>query len=115
MVGYLTLILSCQLLGEVIVGALGLPVPGPVLGMAFLFAFLLIRVRVPDALGATADGLLRNMSLLFVPAGTGVIMHVTLLSEALVPLSLAVAISTSAAIVVTALMMRVLSKGAPNE
>jgi putative effector of murein hydrolase LrgA (UPF0299 family) len=42
-------------------------------------------------------------------------MHVTLLSEALVPLSLAVAISTSAAIVVTALMMRVLSKGAPNE
>ena len=85
MVGYLTLILSCQLLGEVIVGALGLPVPGPVLGMAFLFAFLLIRGHVPDALGATADGLLRNMSLLFVPAGTGVIMHVTLLSEALVP------------------------------
>ncbi|MCW1955967.1 CidA/LrgA family protein [uncultured Lentibacter sp.] len=115
MIGYLTLILSCQLAGEVVVGALGLPVPGPVLGMALLFGFLLLRGHVPDALGATADGLLRNMSLLFVPAGTGVIMHVALLSEALVPLSLAVAISTSAAIVVTALMMRLLSKGADRE
>ncbi len=115
MIGYLTLILLCQLCGEVAVGALGLPVPGPVLGMAFLFAFLLIRGQVPDDLSTTADGLLRNMSLLFVPAGTGVIMHVKLLSDALVPLSLAVAISTSAAIVVTALMMRLLSKETPDE
>jgi holin-like protein len=115
MVGYLTLILCCQLFGEVIVGALGLPVPGPVLGMALLFIFLLVRGHVPEALGSTADGLLRTMSLLFVPAGTGVIMHLTLLSEALVPLSLAVAISTSAAIIVTALMMRFLSKAAADE
>jgi len=42
-------------------------------------------------------------------------MHVALLSEALVPLSIAVALSTSAAIVITALMMRLLSKGERSE
>ena len=115
MIGYLTLILTCQLLGELVVKALALPVPGPVVGMAFLFGFLLLRGHVPEALGSTADGLLRNMSLLFVPAGTGVIMHVALLSEALVPLSIAVALSTSAAIVITALMMRLLSEGERSE
>lgn len=115
MIRYLTLILLCQLAGELLVGALALPVPGPVIGMALLFAFLVVRGQVPDDLGKTSEGLLRNMSLLFVPAGTGVILHIQLLSEALLPLAAAVAISTSAAIVVTALMMRWLGKAAPND
>lgn len=115
MIGYLTLILSCQLLGELAAQALGLPVPGPVLGMAIFFAFLLVRGHVPEALASTSEGLLRNMSLLFVPAGTGIIMHSALLSEALLPLSLAVALSTSLAIVITALMMRWLGKAETHD
>lgn len=43
MLGYLTLIFCRQLAGEPAVTALGLPVPGPVAGMALLFAGLLVH------------------------------------------------------------------------
>jgi holin-like protein len=111
MLRYLTLILACQLVGESGAQALSLPVPGPVLGMILLFLFLVLRGHVPEELGQVSGNLLQTMSLLFVPAGTGVILHIQLLAEAAVPLGLAVAISTAAAIVVTALMMRWLDRG----
>ena len=37
----------CQLAGEIVVRALGLPWPGPVLGLVLLFVILLIRDHVP--------------------------------------------------------------------
>ena len=110
MLAYLTLILTCQLAGEFLVGALALPVPGPVLGMLLLFLLLLIRGEIPQALGQTADRLLGAMSLLFVPAGAGIMMHFRLLGEALVPLGAALIVSTLATVAVTALMMHWLGK-----
>ncbi|MEH6834782.1 MULTISPECIES: CidA/LrgA family protein [Falsihalocynthiibacter] len=114
MIGYFTLILVCQLLGELVAGTLSLSIPGPVLGMLFLFLLLLFRGEVPKGLGKTADGLLRAMSLLFVPAGTGVMMHFKLLGDALLPLSAALVVSTVMTIIVTALMMRWLNRSNPD-
>jgi putative effector of murein hydrolase LrgA (UPF0299 family) len=71
----LTLILVCQLIGEVSVLVTRLPVPGPVLGMLLLLAWLLLRGGVPESVGRTADTLLAHLSLLFVPAGVGVLVH----------------------------------------
>ncbi|UOA33582.1 hypothetical protein DSM110093_03411 (plasmid) [Sulfitobacter sp. DSM 110093] len=105
MLPFLTLILLCQLAGELAVGALELSVPGPVLGMLFLFIILLIRGEVPAQLEHTTNGLLRSMSLLFVPAGTGVILHFQLLGEALLPLGVALIVSTLGTIGVTGLLM----------
>lgn len=110
MLGSLTLILTCQLCGELLVGALGAPVPGPVLGMLLLFAILLVKGDIPEPLTKTAQGLLGSMSLLFVPAGTGVVVHFQLLGQALLPLGLSLVVSTLATIVVTALLMRWLSR-----
>ncbi|MQY41635.1 CidA/LrgA family protein [Epibacterium sp. SM1969] len=110
MLGFLTVILLCQLGGELVVGALNLPIPGPVMGMAILFVILILRGDVPKGLEDTANGLLRMMSLLFVPAGTGVILHFQLIGQALLPLSLALILSTTATIAITALLMRWLSK-----
>ena len=115
MLRYLTLIFTCQLLGELAAGALALPVPGPVIGMVLLFAFLVWRGAVPEALGSTANGLQGAMSLLFVPAGTGVMMHFELLGTALAPLGIALLVSTLATIAVTALLMAWLGKGAGDE
>lgn len=70
----LTLLLVCQLLGEIVIRALSLPVPGPVLGMFFLFLFLLLRDGPSTELRTTAQALLQHLSLLFVPAGTGVVL-----------------------------------------
>lgn len=67
----LTLILVCQLIGEVMVAATGLPVPGPVFGMLLLLGWLFLRGGVSKSVGRVADGLLAHFSLLFVPAGVG--------------------------------------------
>ena len=84
MIAAITGLLVCQLLGEVLVRALTLPFPGPVAGLGLMFAFLLWRGRgrepaVPVALGLVADTLLRNLSLLFIPAAVGVVQYLGLL------------------------------------
>lgn len=106
----LTLIFVCQLAGELLVGALGLPVPGPVAGMGILFAGLCAHGRVGDELGRVGDGLLANLSLLFVPAGVGVMLHAGLIGRGLLPISVALVASTLIAILVTAFAMRALTR-----
>jgi putative effector of murein hydrolase LrgA (UPF0299 family) len=99
-------LLFCQLIGELTVLALEIPVPGPVVGMAILFSGLMLRGSIPDALAQTANGLLAQLSLLFVPAGVGVMTHLTLLGEQWLPLSASLIISTLLTIAVTGLMMQ---------
>lgn len=102
MIGALTTLLLCQLAGEVLVRALHLPVPGPVLGMVMLFAGLVLRGReTPAALGAAADALLGHLGLLFVPAGVGVVLYLPLLARDWAPISLAVLAGTLLAIAAT--------------
>ena len=98
------LLLLCQLAGESIVRALAVPVPGPVLGATFMFAFLAIRGRVPDNLGNASHDLLANFSLLFVPAGTGIILHAARLEAEAVALITALIGSTALTIAVVALV-----------
>lgn len=105
MLSWFTLILVCQLAGELFVTLLGLPFPGPVAGMALLFAILVLRGSVPDDLGKTGDMLLSNLSLLFVPAGVGIMAHFALLKNDWPAISIALIVSTLATIAVTATLM----------
>lgn len=105
MLGFLTLLLCCQLAGELIVLVSGLPLPGPVVGMAILFAGLLVRGEVPDGLQELAAGLLRHLSLLFVPAGVGVLLHLALISTEWLAISLSLVLSTAVTVAVTAGVM----------
>ena len=112
MIGPLTTLLSCQLAGEVLARALHLPVPGPVIGMALLFTGLLLRGReAPPALHATADALLGNFGLLFVPAGVGVMLYLPVLARDWAPLSLGVLAGTLAAIALTGRLAQRLLRG----
>ena len=105
MLRHLTLIFCCQLAGEAAVAALGLPVPGPVAGMALLLAGVLV-FGLPEGLGRLADGLLGNLQLLFVPAGVGVMLHAPRLAEEAGAIAAALVVSTLATIALTALVMR---------
>lgn len=67
-------LLVLQLIGELLVQSLGLPLPGPLVGMLLLLAALVWRGEVPDGLKQVGDALLQNLVLLFVPAVTGVMM-----------------------------------------
>jgi putative effector of murein hydrolase LrgA (UPF0299 family) len=107
MLGYLTLLLSCQLAGELAVAATGLPVPGPVCGMVLLFTGLLF-FGLPDELAKIGEALLSNLSLLFVPAGVGVMLHGKLMAQDWLPVSAALVISTIATVAVTGLLMKLI-------
>ena len=108
MLGAITLLLVYQLIGEVIALVFKLPVPGPVIGMLLLFLSLLARRGVSDNLRNTANGLLSHLSLLFVPAGTGVMVHLGRVADEWLAIVAAIIGSTVLTIAVTALVMRAL-------
>jgi holin-like protein len=90
MIASLSLILLCQLAGEALVRSLGLPMPGPVIGLMLLLLLLLLRDRFAllargplqgDGVESTSRGLLANLSLLFVPAGVGVVQKLDLIVD----------------------------------
>ncbi len=110
MIASLSLILLCQLIGEVIVRGLALPMPGPVIGLLLLLLLLLARDRfAPLARGplqcggveAASRGLLANLSLLFVPAGVGVVQKLDLLAEHGIAIIAVLAISVVVTLLVT--------------
>jgi len=111
----IAVLLICQLIGELIVAALALPVPGPVVGMALLFVGLMIRGGMPTNLSETANGLLGQLSLLFVPAGVGVMTHLTLLGNQWLPITASLIISTLLTIAVTGLLMQRLAREKGHE
>jgi holin-like protein len=103
MLDSLTLLLLAQLFGEVIVRAIAVPIPGPVLGGALL-AVLLAWRGIPAALHDTSQGLLRHLPLLFVPAGVGIIRQWAVVADYWLALSVALILSTAATIAVTAIV-----------
>jgi holin-like protein len=108
MLAGLTLLLVFQCVGEVLVHLLGLPVPGPVVGMVLLFIVLRSKGSIPESIGGAANALLQHLSLLFVPAGVGVMLHVNRVADEWLAIVSALVGSTLLAIAATALVMRAL-------
>ena len=119
MLASLSLILLCQLIGEVIVRGLGLPLPGPVLGLLLLLIMLLARDRFAilaqgplgnDGVESASKGLLTHLSLLFVPAGVGVVQKLDLLAAHGVAIILVLALSVIVTLLATVLTFRLVSR-----
>jgi holin-like protein len=110
MIAALALLLGFQLAGEVIRLALGLPVPGPVIGMVLLLAVLILRGGPSPNLRSTSGGLLQHLSLLFVPAGTGVMLHAQRLGEEGPAILVALVASTFLGLAVAALTLHLLTR-----
>jgi len=105
-VGALALLLVCQLAGELIVVVARQPFPtfafpGPVIGMAILFVYLVARGGPDRSLDATAGGILRNLSLLFIPAAVGVVQYWSVFVEYGLALVVALVVSTVLTLLVT--------------
>lgn len=113
MIEALGALLGCQLAGEILVRLIGLPLPGPVAGLLLLFLLLATRESVPAPLQATARGLLQHLSLLFVPAGTGIMLHGGRIKAEWLPILVALTASTALTILVTATVFRLMSRPEP--
>jgi holin-like protein len=108
MLAAITVLLVYQLIGETLVLLLKLPVPGPVIGMLLLFLTLLVRGSAPESVRETAQALLQHLSLLFVPAGVGVMIHFSRVFNEWLPIVVSLVVSTILTIAVTALTLRFL-------
>ncbi len=103
MIVHLVILLGFQLLGEVTSRGLNLPLPGPVIGMAALFCVCIIWPKLAQKVAPTTTALLAHLSLLFVPAGVGVVGHLDKFGADGPALGLAIIGSTIAAISIGAL------------
>ena len=86
------------------------------LGIAAMQA-LALRGGPGQELQSTSQNLLQHLSLLFVPAGVGIMVHFHRVADEWLPLLLSLVISTAATLVVTALVMKLLmpAKTTPGE
>lgn len=99
-----------QLAGEVIAGLTRLPVPGPVIGLGLLAGYALWRGGIPEPIEQAGEALLKHLSLLFVPAGVGLIAFGDRLLAEGTRLIAVLFVSTALTMIVTALVFRALAK-----
>ncbi|MBV5293407.1 MULTISPECIES: CidA/LrgA family protein [Curvibacter] len=112
--GFLQL-LAFQALGE-LCSRFALPfIPGPVLGLVLLLAFLGLRGSVPASIDLVGSGILQHLGLLFIPASVGVIMYLPLLAANALALGLALVLSVAATIAVTALVLKAVARPSPED
>jgi len=98
-------LLVMQSAGEVLSRGLGLPFPGPVVGMLLLL--LALRwAAVREPVSACATFLLSHLSLLFVPVGVGVMTHFGLLGQYGARMLVVIVLSTWIGLAVTALLLK---------
>ena len=108
-------LLVFQCLGEGLVFLFALPVPGPVAGMLLLLAALLAWPRLYDVVEEGANELLRHLSLLYVPAGVGIIVAASSGSGQWLAIAASVVVSTLATMAVTGLVLKAFERPRARE
>jgi holin-like protein len=110
MIASLSLILLCQLAGEVVVRGFALPMPGPVVGLMLLLGLLLARDRLSvlargplqqGGVETVSKNMLTHLSLLFVPAGVGVVQKLDLIAAHGIAIVAVLAVSVVITLLVT--------------
>ena len=116
------LIFVLQLAGEFLQKYFELTVPGPVIGLLLMLGLLLFLKpsRGSDSgfgqqVMITANALLQHLSLLFVPIGVGVVMHLQLLESQLAKVLGVIVIGTLLTLIFTALLFQSLRKREADE
>lgn len=117
MIRGLAILLIFQSIGEVVTKFIHGVLPGPVIGMILLLAFLVLRKKIASSIAIAADGLLAHLAIFFIPAAVGVMLYIGTLRSAGAAWLLAIVFSTVGTITVTALLLKWLTKSshADNE
>ncbi|WIJ26998.1 CidA/LrgA family protein [Devosia sp. RR2S18] len=102
----LSLLILCQLAGEVLVLAARLMLPsllfpGPILGLLLLLVVLKVLGERAQAVVGVGNALLGILTLLFVPSAVGIMQQGELIRDWGLPLLLAVVVSTVMTLLVT--------------
>ena len=108
----LFIIFFYQLLGEAIQKFFEINIPGPVIGLILLlltFIFFSKKFtqskKIIKEISAISHQIINYLSLLFVPIGVGVVMHINYLGDNLFTIFSIIIIGTLATLVFTAIVM----------
>ena len=108
----LFIIFFYQLLGEAIQKIFEINIPGPVVGLILLLlSFIIFSKKLTQSkkiikeISVTSNRIINYLSLLFVPIGVGVVMHIDYLGDNLFKIFSIIIIGTLATLVFTAFVM----------
>ena len=93
-----------QLAGEILVAASGILVPGPLIGLVLMLAWLHARGGPSDELAATSTALVNHLGLYFIPAGAGIIAYGVVMARDGVAVAVAIVVSVVLSLVFTGLL-----------
>lgn len=110
MLSSIAIVLGYQVVGELISRLSGLPVPGPVFGMVLMLLSFFVKDDLVGRVRPTAGVLLANLSLLFVPAGVGIMRHGERFINEGVGIMVTLVVSTVVAMLVTAYIIIAVEK-----
>ena len=114
MIAGLVQILFFQGLGELLSKVLIPLLPGPVIGLMLMLAWLAIRKKVPENVDVVASTLVQHLGLLFIPAAVGVVMFGPQLKSQAVAVVTALVVSVALTIAVPALVLRFMAPEKPD-
>jgi len=106
----LAIILGFLFAGQAISRLTHIPVPGSVLGMIFLTLALMAGLVKLEQVEEVGTFLIRNMSVMFIPPGVGVIVYWSLVRKDLLPISAALVVSFLLTIVLTAKVVELIRR-----
>jgi holin-like protein len=106
MIRGLLLIFLFYWLGEAISMLINRFIPGSVIGMLALFSCLMLKWVKPDQVRETAKVITGNMAVFLIPSAVGIMMYTQQLLQAIIPITMAILISTVLTIVVVALVQQ---------
>ena len=108
----LFIIFFFQLLGEAIQKFFEINIPGPVIGLILLLLVFIFFIKnaspfrkIKKEISETSHQILNYLSLLFVPIGVGVIMHINYLGDNLFKILAIIIIGTLSTLVFVAYVM----------
>jgi holin-like protein len=107
MLRHLVTLMAFQLAGETLVSSMGLPFPGPLLGMLLLLGCLQASGGPGDGLSLISFALIDHLGLFFVPAGTAIIAFWGLMRADAPAILASIVLSTVVAILVTGFIAKV--------
>jgi len=107
----LVIIFGFLFIGETLSELFNLPIPGNVIGMVLLTFALLFNVINVEDIEKEAEFFIRNMSVMFIPPGVGIISYWGLIKSQAVPIFGALVISFALTLVLTAKFVELLGGG----
>lgn len=96
------LIYLCLIIGNLISTLLPFSLPGSIIGMLILFSMLTIQIIPVEWIQPGCHLLLKNMTMLFIPIGVGIMNYYDKLSQQIIPILLSCIVSTLIIMIIVA-------------